>query len=463
MARLTQLGIANLPPFPRLLAEPPPGALAAASAPEPRILEYGTTGTGIFGQGYIRELGEYNALFSGGPFTSYRTYEKMRRGDAQVAATLMAQKLPIRCAEWMIQPPDQPTPVEKECAEFVEKCLFDDIEFDCALENLLLALDFGAACHEDVWTITNGQVRLAKLAARMPLTFYTWTVDPATENLLELVQHGFHLGSFTEFRLPADKIAMYVFRQEGANFAGRAILREMYQHWYTKSALYKIDAIACERNGMGVPVGTLPEDAKAEDRETFEAFLRRLGAHESAYLMQPHGYSFELQGVRGALRDPKDSIAHHNMQISMAGLAAFMLMGQQSRGSGNRSLGETMSDFFFLSLQALANQIGDVFSRHTIARLARFNYGEPDKVRPPRLVPQQIMALKFDSVTDALAKLGTAQLLVPDPDLEMWIRQKMGAPQVERAELVRMRQAVTVGPASGRPVPPPSGETRSEA
>ena len=439
MMALTLLGLSSIPA--------PARPAAKATAEEPPMVEMGTTGTGIFGQGYIRELGEYNPEFSGGPFTAYRTYEQMRRGDAQVAATVMAMKLPVRCAEWKFQPPKDATPIEKECTEYIEQC-FENIDFDRALENILLALDFGAACHEDVWTVTNGRVAIAKLAARMPLTFFTWTVDEQ-ENLLELVQHGFHGGSFTEFQLPADKIALYTFRQEGSNFAGRAILREMYQHWFTKAALYKIDAIAAERNGMGVPVGTLPPNAGKEDRERFQNFLQMLAVHQRAYLMLPNGGDFDLKGVIGQVRDCKESIAHHNMQISMAGLAQFMIMGQSGRGSGNRSLGETMSDFFYLSLQTLANQVGDAFSDNTIARLARYNYGPT--VRPPRLVPQQLIAMKFETVSMALSQLGAAGLLTWDPDIELWVRQKMGAPAMDRAELVRLKQAATTsGPGPGK-------------
>ena len=110
-----------------------------------------------------------------------------------------------------------------------------------------------------------------------------------------------------------------------------------------------------------------------------------------------------------------------------------------------------MSDFFFLSLQSLANQLGDAYSDNTIARLVAYNYGA--LVRPPRLVPQQIIAMKFESVTDALSKLGTAKVLTPDPDLELWVRQKMGAPKVDRAEIVRLRARTTTsgsGAGAGR-------------
>jgi phage gp29-like protein len=439
---MISLGLSSIPAPARPAMAPPARRLA-----EPSMVEMGTTGTGIFGSGYIRELGEYNPDFSGGPFTAYRTYEKMRRGDGQVSATLMAMTTRVRCAEWAIQPPKDPTPVEKECAECVEKNLFDDIDFDRALENLLLALPFGAACHEDIWTSTNGQVRVKKLAARLPLTFYTWTVDE-NEDLVELVQHGFHGGSFTEFRLPADKITLYTFRQEGANFAGRAILREMFEAWFTKHGLTKVDAIACERNGMGVPSGTLGPGATKEDRERFQTFLASVAAHQGSYVMLPNGYTFDLKGVTGQVRDCSESIHRCNLEISTAALAQFMMMGQ-NRGGANRSLGETMSEFFYLALQTLADQVGDAFSDGTIARLAWYNYGLLPE-RAPRLVPQKLIALSFQVVTDALAKLGAAKLVTPDPDMELWIRQNIGAPKIDKAEIARLRQAMTTSGAANK-------------
>src|SRR5579872_2542455 len=53
----------------------------------------GVPGTPIF-HGFLEDFGEYNPELEG--LTAVRTYEKMRRSDAQVAATLLACELPIR-------------------------------------------------------------------------------------------------------------------------------------------------------------------------------------------------------------------------------------------------------------------------------------------------------------------------------------------------------------------------------
>ena len=88
----------------------PPVAVAAAPAVQQRVdmSELGATGTPIFG-GFLREEGEYNPDLTG--LSAYRIYERMRRSDAQVKATLKAVKLPIRGAKWDVVAPADATPM----------------------------------------------------------------------------------------------------------------------------------------------------------------------------------------------------------------------------------------------------------------------------------------------------------------------------------------------------------------
>jgi phage gp29-like protein len=446
---LQTLGIANLPGPVATAAGLEVGQVsqpsnlptpAAPTGDEAVTSEVGATGTPIF-SGFLRELGEYNAELTWP--AAYMIYEQMRRSDAQVAATLWASKLPIRGGEWKIQAPKQPTPIEQEAADFVEQEVFDGaINFDAALENALLMLDFGASLHEDVWKIDGNRIRLAKMAARLPLTFYRWICDPGTDNLRVIEQLGYRAGQYVRTELPVEKCTLFTFRQEGANFTGQSLLRQMYQHWYIKSGLYRVDAIACERNGMGVPVITMAEAAKSgqsfkEDKDNALAWVQALTTHQRTGLVLPPGWLFALEGVKGNLRDPKESIAHHGTMIALVGLAQFMMMGQSSHGSGNRSLGETMSDFFFMGLQATADLIGRRFSDTTVKRLVDLNFAGVK--RYPKLIPQQIMALKFDAIIDALAKLGTANIMTPTPELEAWLRERIGAPEADKAVIIRER------------------------
>ncbi len=395
-------------------------AAAQPQAQRPDMSEFGATGTPIMG-GFLRDAGEYNPALDG--TAAFEVYEKMRRSDGQVAATLMGMKLPIRSAEWIVVEPENASPVEKEAAAFVRECLLEEIELDAAIENALLMLDFGCSAHEDVWYVDGNRVRLRKLAPRLPSTFYRWITGEG-EELSAIEQYGWAGGTYKSVEVPASKIALFTFNQEGSNFAGRSVLRPMYQHWYIKSNLYKIDAIAQERNGMGVPWIKMGPDAKKEDREAGLAWLQKLSVHEKAALLLPPGWEFKLEGVTGTTRDAKESIAHHNMQISMAGLAQFMMLGQSE--SGNRALGQTMSDFFYLALQATANKIARVMNWSTIARLVDYNFAGVE--RYPALVPQQILSIRFESLVDALQKLATAGAIESDNDLEAWLRSKLGAP-----------------------------------
>ena len=400
------------------------GAGRRPASPAPDLTEAGATGTPIL-SGFLRDLGEYNTAFSGGPFSSYPVIEEMRRSDAQVAATLLACKLPIRSAEWTIADPPDPTPIEQEAAEFIRECLFDELDFQAILKNALLMLDFGCAAHEDVWYVDGNRVRLHALAPRLPHTFYRWITKPGTDELAALEQQGYRAEQYLTATIDADKLALFTFDREGANFAGRSLCRAMYKPWRIKSGLEKIDAIALERNGMGIPWAIGPENAKKEDRETAIAWLEKIATHEKSAIYLPFGWSWGLKGVEGQIRLANDSIAFQNMQITIAALAQFMMLGQTE--SGNRALGDTMSDFFYMGLQATAKEIARTLNLTTIRRLVKFNFGED--IRPPQLVPQMI-ALGFDAIVAALKDLASSGVnaIQPDDELETWLRKKMGAP-----------------------------------
>jgi hypothetical protein len=291
-------------------------------------------------------------------------------------------------------------------------------------------LDFGFSCHEDVWAVEGNRVRLKKLAPRLPITAYRWLTDETGEGLAALEQMGYRGDQYMVAQVPANKMDLFTMHQEGANYTGLSLMRAMYQHWYIKSNLYKVDAIACERNGMGVPVITMGRDAKVEDRLTARTWIESLVAHQRTGLLLPPEWTFKLEGVTGQVRDCKDSIAHHNAMISMVGLTAFLQLGQGTRG-GSRSLGDTLADFFYMSLQSVTEQISRVMSLGTVKRLVDFNFQGIEHY--PVVKAQQILTVKFEAVVTALNQLALAGVIEPDDSLESWMREKMAAPPVDKA------------------------------
>jgi len=418
------------------------------SAPSAENAPRGLPGTPIF-HGFLRDFGEYNAQLEG--LTAIRTYEKMRRSDAQVAATLLACELPIRAAHWDVHPGSD-NAQDREIAQFVRDNLFGGLEYispggvtvsqcwDDVLRNALLMLAFGAAAHEEVYAVDGRRIRLARLAPRLPITFYRWLMDTDGETLLALNQYGYRNGNFESVEIPADRLAIFTFNQEGANFFGRAMLRPAYMHWYIKHQLYRIDAIAGERNGLGVPTIEQGPSAAREDREAAEKWVTQLAAHEKTGVSLPSGWKFSLKGVEGNVRDLYNSIQHHNIEISRTALAFFMNLGLGARAGGNRALGESQSDFFFLAVQATGDHLARTLSATAIKRLVDYNWAGVE--RYPVLSVSNLRARSFDQVLDTLARLAQTGVVAPFPELAQYICHELGLPLPKKPE---DRSQVTVG------------------
>jgi Peptidase C39 family/Protein of unknown function (DUF935) len=418
---------------------------------------YGATGTPIL-SGFVTELGEYNAQLRGR--SGLPIYEKMRRSDADVAALLAAIKLPIRAAEFRIVPGVEENEPEykfaKELADFATECLFGGLEytnslgmhfsqrFEAVLDNALLCLDFGCSGYEDLWRVDGKYIRLHRLAPRLPLTFYRFHTEPDGETLKSIEQWGYRGATFVNVAVPADKFTLFSLRQEGGNFYGRSILREAYQHWFIKNALYRIDSIACERNGAGVPVITLPPNPASEDKATAFNFVQNLSVHEATGIALPNGAKFELVATTGTEHKIMPSIQHHSEMICRSGLAMFMTLGTTQ--SGSRALGNTMVDFFQLSEEATAKFICDTITQTTIRRLCDLNFyrGEGKPLPYPKLIVPHISVLNPVELFTALKDIATAtvDLIQPDDETENYIRKKVGLPLKSKEPRVRYAPVV---------------------
>ena len=395
----------------------------------------GLPGTPFF-HGFMMDPGEYNPTMEG--LTAIRTYEMMRRSDAQVAATLLACELPVRAATWDVQAASE-SGLDREIAAYARENLFGGLEYespsgvkttqswDDVLRNALLMLTFGAAAHEEIYAVDGERVRLARLAPRPPLTFYRWITDLDGETLLALNQYGYRNASFESVEIPVDRLAVFTFNQEGANFFGRSMLRPAYLHWYVKQQLYRIDAIAGERNGLGVPIIEQAPKSSMEDRQAAQQWVTQLAAHEKTGMVLPAGWKFTLQGVQGQTRDLYNSIQHHNVEISRTALAFFMNLGQMPRGSGSRALGESQTNFFFVAVQATADAIARLLSATAVKRLVNFNWEGVE--RYPVVTVSNLQARKLTEVFQALSQLAQAGLVEPFPELAQYVSRELGLPQ----------------------------------
>ena len=191
------------------------------------------------------------------------------------------------------------------------------------------------------------------------------------ETLYALEQWGYRSNRFEYVLLPTDKACIFTHDQEGANFWGIPLTRAMYPHWFVKKHLERIDAIACERNSLGVPMIMLPPNPSRQDVQTAQNWVTQLAAHEKTGLSLPNGAEFKLVGIEGRIREILPSLQYHKQQIATSCLAMFMELGQTATGS--RALGDSQTDFFLLATQNTADYIAHQIRNSTIRRLVQWN------------------------------------------------------------------------------------------
>lgn len=433
---------------------------------------FGAVGTLNF-QGYLTDLGEYNDDFKVNE-TAFAIYEQMRRSDPQVYALLSALSLPVLSARWNVIPAkNSPTPLEKEAAELIRDNFLGDLEYtspagftvsqswDEVIRHALLMLPFGASAAEEIYAIDGDTIRLQRFDARMPPTFWRWHADTDGQTLLALEQIAYRGSNLQFWKIPADKLTICSFQREGAYFAGRSMLRACYLPWFYKTQLETVEGIAAERNGMGIPVGIHGPNAAAEDRKLLNQWVTQIATHQSVGLALPNGSDFKLVGVAGKTFDLNTTITRHQQNVTRAGLASFLDLGTSATGS--RSVGDTLSDFFFVAEQALADQVCFHLTTGPLRRLVDLNY--PGKFgrgrnRYPSVIAANVQSRSIQATLQVLDKLASTDLLRPDDPTEDYLRDELGFPSRDpKSVRIDAQTKVTLKegpPAAGGPAPAPA-------
>lgn len=383
---------------------------------------------------------------------SIEIYDQMRREDAQVGSVLRAVTTPIRSARWEIDPngardevvylvaqdlglpikgQDNPPRPLREQGKF---------SWDEFLRLALLELVFGHSVFEQVYRIdAAGRARIRKLAWRPPRTISKF--DVADDGGLVAIEQWATGGTVNDgtgtIRIPVDRLVVFVSDREGANWIGQSLLRQAYKHWLLKDKFQRVEVLAGERNGLGVPVyeGAPIPDAYANDDGKAAEWLNeqqekgvevaqdfRAGDSAGAYI--PNGAKLTLTGVNGKLPDMDGPIRRHNEEIAKAVLAHVLNLGGDN-STGSYALGATFADIFTGSLNAVLKHVADVTQQHVVEDLVDQNWG-PDEPAP-RLVAAPLgkeQALTAEGIR-ALVECGA---LTADDELERYIRSRSALP-----------------------------------
>ena len=377
----------------------------------------GVTGNG--GHNFAgMDTGEYLSALSGS--TGRTVYDQMRRSDPQVKSILNAISLPIRGANYYVEPASD-DPLDVKIAQTIEDNILRGmtITWDDMLRHALLMLPFGFSILEKIWEYRDGVLGIRKLDPRLPTSIVDWKWDNTTDELIGPEQDD---GQGKRYVLPIEKLLVFTLEREGDNWEGTSILRSAYKPWFIKSNLEKIDAIKHDRFGVGIPVMTAPEGVKQSDPSwaAAETTLENIQAQEQGYLLKPAGWDLKIEGGGAAAgTDVIASIKYHDGQIAKSVLAQFLELG--STETGSRALGASFIDLFLQSLQATADYLCEVINRFLIPEYVGYNWTTPNL---PRLRVNKIRTLD----TATVAALKAQGLLSSDLELENALRSQLELP-----------------------------------
>ena len=387
--------------------------------------EIGESGTTIFG-GYISDE-DYVAKLTG---TSALTiYDKMRKSDGVVKASLLACELPIRAASWFVEPASDDEK-DKEVAEFVSQCLFENmtITWDDFLRQALLMLPFGFSVFEKVFTavLFEGKQMIGwrKFAPRGQSSILKWQTEDGNDGITQTPPSG---GSVS---IPIEKLVVFTNQKEGDNWLGISVLRNAYRPWSFKKHIEKINSIAFERQGLGIPYARLPKGYTDKERTKAEKILKNLRANEQAFIIEPDGWEIEFKDMKAkTVKDPDSTIRRYNREILISVLAQFLDLGAGNTGS--RALSADQSTTFHNNLTAIARQVKDVINKYAIKQLVDLNY---TVAKYPSLGFSKIGRIDYEGIAKALSGLIQHGAVKTDDKLEAWIRNMMDLPDMPEKE-----------------------------
>lgn len=365
-------------------------------------------------------------------------YDAMYRQDAQVRSVLRAVSHPIRRTPARVDPNGAPPEVVAFVAQNLGLPVMgakrvpplrtrDSFSWAEHLRMVLLKLRYGHMAFEQVYRYDEATDRLLlrKLGPRMPRTIAKFNV--ARDGGLISLEQKSAPGSTVPITLPVSRLVMHVHEREGGQWWGESLLRPAYKNWLIKDRLLRTNATTIDRNGMGVPVYTAGD--KSEPLGKGQELASDLRSGEDAGAAIPNGAELKLMGVDGDIPDALPSVKYHDEQIARAVLAHFLNLGTAT-GTGSYALSSNLGDFFTESLQAEADDIADVTTRHVVEDLVDLNFG-PD-VPAPRVVFDEIGS-QTAALALAIKSLVDAGVLTADEGLEAHIRLGLGLPARDTA------------------------------
>lgn len=459
------------------------------------------------------QLEELNSELQG--VLGLELFDIMYRTDGDIRQVIAMSCNPIIAGTWTVVPCGGKDADKDavEQAEFVQWALFEAMEpgLKAHLAEMLPALArWGFCIYEETWQAAqkDGKAYLVprKLDLRLPRTIVRWfqdrygnltsVVQQLPIPLNDLVARGYSADPGRvrkasngetlqpgEVELPANNIIYYRLGGEGDNWEGVSLLRPAYKHWFLKDAIERIDAIAQEREAVGIPICYPPMGATPRQLEEMELVLAAMRTNDQGYIIAPgpkagqgaadgQGWLIEVIGYdrTGSGRDPQPSLEYHTAKIAAAFIAEFIRLGHGG-GSGSRAVGQVQVDPFMVSIEAMAN-IVEAALQPLVDKIIAYNF--PNAKHSPRLKMSLVDSTSLSQLADYVLKLAQVGAMLPDQQLEDFLRERADLPPSDPSAVKergkqdnKMRQEIVTGGgqngdangANGGPAKPGSAKT----
>lgn len=353
-------------------------------------------------------------------------FDEMRRSDATVKGALKAAKLPITSVEWRVDPVDD-DPRDQLAAQLCEQSVMGNVNFAEFMNQALTHLDFGFSLFEQVFDVMRMEGReyilLSDMGFRKQNSLVRWQTKEGESGITQTKVSG------EEVSIPAFKLVHFAHDQEGDNFEGISVLRSAYKPWYMKTALEQIDALAHEKQGLGILTFSAPKGATEDDKAEARRIAREQRANEEGYIEKMEGWTWDFMDMKArSTRDPQPAIEYHNRQILQSVLAQFLTIGGGGSSSGSFSASDNQVDLYVKSLQNIASNMATRIQQSVFRNVLELN-GLGDR-ELPKLVHDRISKDDISSYAEALVSIANANLVTADPEVERYLRDLMHLPEM---------------------------------
>lgn len=451
----------------------------------------------VAGRGHVDgflQLDELNARLAGRD--GLEVFDRMAKTDGDVSQVIRLVVNPIVAGTWEINPDGGPEATQEQLddAEFVRWALFENMSPNFRghlMECLPVLFRSGFSPFEKVWETTDYKGELVtvprSLQLRLPRTIYRWKQDEwggleAIEQYLPVPRAQVIAGPnvakvgdpvltgpddnqttidnpdiqdqsvvtdtrMPDYRqtvwLPMSNLLYYRVNAEGDNWEGMSMLRPAYKHWLFKDSIERMDAIAQEREALGLPVCYPPLGATPDQFDAMETILTNIRSNSQGYVLMPGpkasgtggtganvgtGWLLEYleTGPHGTGRDPQPSLQYHTNKIAAAFIAEFLRTGTALTGGASGREAPFEQDPFLLSVEGFVGLIEEIVNDQLVAPIVAYN--RPNAVAPPRLRMSLVDATTISELADFILKLTQVGALLPDKTLEDFVRARADLP-----------------------------------